>query len=466
MASFMQSKEFEHFCHDVFDNLPIAVDFLDWDGKIIYMNEVFLDFLNLRQDEVKGRLVTDVNPTSKFLETLKTKRANIAERHVFPNGRQAIVHRIPIFDEEGNVIGGFGMLLFHDIEEVKELAEKYEKLDKELKLYKNEIAKINTTKYRLSDIYGVSKEINNCKRKVKKIAKVNSNVMILGESGVGKELFAHSIHNESSRNKGPFVTINCSAIPESLLESELFGYEEGTFTGAKKGGNIGKFELANGGSILLDEIGDMPYHMQVKLLRVLQEKEVIRIGGKNPIPIDVRIICATNKNLEEMLEKGTFREDLYYRLNVLTLEIPPIRKRREDIPILINKFLIEFYQETGIYRNIPDIVMKRLKEYDWHGNVREIRNVVERMCVNSDGTNIGISDIPKYVLNKSLEKKYKDKKGLKEIVESVERNVIIEVLKDSKGNKSKAAKALNIPRATLYRKIEDYNIDEKTFLDL
>lgn len=206
--------------------------------------------------------------------------------------------------------------------------------------------------------------------------------------------------------------------------------------------------------------------MQVKLLRVLQEKEVIRIGGKNPIPIDVRIICATNKNLEEMLEKGTFREDLYYRLNVLTLEIPPIRKRREDIPILINKFLIEFYQETGIYRNIPDIVMKRLKEYDWHGNVREIRNVVERMCVNSDGTNIGISDIPKYVLNKSLEKKYKDKKGLKEIVESVERNVIIEVLKDSKGNKSKAAKALNIPRATLYRKIEDYNIDEKTFLDL
>lgn len=318
----------------------------------------------------------------------------------------------------------------------------------------------------MSDIYGVSKEINNCKRKVKKIAKVNSNVMILGESGVGKELFAHSIHNESSRNKGPFVTINCSAIPESLLESELFGYEEGTFTGAKKGGNIGKFELANGGSILLDEIGDMPYHMQVKLLRVLQEKEVIRIGGKNPIPIDVRIICATNKNLEEMLEKGTFREDLYYRLNVLTLEIPPIRKRREDIPILINKLLIEFYQETGIYRNIPDIVMKRLKEYDWHGNVREIRNVVERMCVNSDGTNIGISDIPKYVLNKSLEKKYKDKKGLKEIVESVERNVIIEVLKDSKGNKSKAAKALNIPRATLYRKIEDYNIDEKTFLDL
>lgn len=135
MASFMQSKEFEHFCHDVFDNLPIAVDFLDWDGKIIYMNEAFLDFLNLRQDEVKGRLVTDVNPTSKFLETLKTKRANIAERHVFPNGRQAIVHRIPIFDEEGNVIGGFGMLLFHDIEEVKELAEKYEKLDKELKLY-------------------------------------------------------------------------------------------------------------------------------------------------------------------------------------------------------------------------------------------------------------------------------------------------------------------------------------------
>lgn len=461
LASFINNSEFLKFCHDVFDNLPISVDFLDGEGKIIYMNDVFLDFLGYKRDEVIGRVVTDVNPTSKFVETLVTKRASIAQRHVFPNGKEAIVHRIPIFDEEGNVVGGFGMLLFEDLEQMKEIADACERLDKELKLYKNELAKLNITKYTLSDIYGVSKEIENCKSKVRKVAKVNSNVMILGESGVGKELFAHSIHNESDRKNGPFVSINCSAIPENLLESELFGYEEGAFTGAKKGGNIGKFELATGGTIFLDEIGDMPYHMQVKLLRVLQEREVVRVGGKTPISIDARIVCATNKDLEKMVAEGTFREDLYYRLNVLNLEIPPLRERKDDIPVLIEKFLAEFYKETGIYRKVPKNIMERLKEYDWRGNVRELRNVVERMCVSAEETNITINDIPKYIINKSFGKGYKSNKGLKEIVESLEKDVIIEVLNDCDGNKSKAAKILNIPRATLYRKIEDYKIEEK-----
>lgn len=460
MSSFMRSKEFLMFCHNVFDQLPISVNFLDNEGKIIYMNDAFLNFLQLSRNEVIGRLVTKVNPTSKFIETLENKRASIAQKHIFPEDKEAIVHRIPIFDEEGELVGGFGMLLFENMEKVKELAERLDKLDKELKLYKNEIAKLNTAKYNLFDIYGKSKEINSCKKKVKKIAKVKSNVMILGESGVGKELFAHSIHNESKRISGPFVSINCSAIPENLLESELFGYEEGAFTGAKKGGNVGKFELANGGTIFLDEIGDMPYYMQVKLLRVLQEREVVRVGGKNPIPIDARIVCATNKNLEEMVEQGEFREDLYYRLNVLNLEIPPLRERKDDIPILIEKFLGEFYKETGIYRKVPDNIMERLKEYEWQGNVRELRNAVERMCVSADETKITINDIPKYIIKKSFKQSNYGKKGLKEIVETVEKEVILEVLKDSKGNKSRASKILNIPRPTLYRKLEEYNIDD------
>lgn len=465
MASFLESRDFKSFCHSVFGSLPISVDILDKNANIIYMNEAFLDFLKLKEEDVIGRLVTDVNPTSKFPETLQSKRASIAEEHVFPNNKPAIVHRIPIFDDEGEVIGGFGMLLFEDIEKAKDIAEKYAEINKELALYKNELAKINTTKYTLEDIYGISDEINISKSKVKKIAKVNSNVVILGESGVGKELFAHSIHNESSRSQGPFVTLNCSAIPENLFESELFGYEEGAFTGAKRGGNIGKFELAHGGTIFLDEIGDMSHPMQVKLLRVLQEKEVLRIGGKSPIRLDVRVICATNKDLVKMVEEGTFREDLYYRLNVLTLEVPPLRKRREDMAILIEKFLGEFYKETGLYRKVPKNVIDKLSKYDWPGNIRELRNVVERMAVSSEGVNITTGDIPRYILEKSLVSNYKTNQvGLKNIVESVEKDVIIQMLKEAEGNKSRAAKKLNIPRATLYRKMEEYGIDDKQYM--
>ncbi|MCF6463523.1 sigma-54 interaction domain-containing protein [Clostridium sp. Cult1] len=465
MASFLESRDFKSFCHSVFGSLPISVDILDKNANIIYMNEAFLDFLKLKEEDVIGRLVTDVNPTSKFPETLQSKRASIAEEHVFPNNKPAIVHRIPIFDDEGEVIGGFGMLLFEDIKKAKDIAEKYAEINKELALYKNELAKINTTKYTLEDIYGISDEINISKSKVKKIAKVNSNVVILGESGVGKELFAHSIHNESSRSQGPFVTLNCSAIPENLFESELFGYEEGAFTGAKRGGNIGKFELAHGGTIFLDEIGDMSHPMQVKLLRVLQEKEVLRIGGKSPIRLDVRVICATNKDLVKMVEEGTFREDLYYRLNVLTLEVPPLRKRREDMAILIEKFLGEFYKETGLYRKVPKNVIDKLSKYDWPGNIRELRNVVERMAVSSEGVNITTGDIPRYILEKSLVSNYKTNQvGLKNIVESVEKDVIIQMLKEAEGNKSRAAKKLNIPRATLYRKMEEYGIDDKQYM--
>ena len=465
MTSFLQSADFKSFCHNVFGTLPISIDILDKDANIIYMNDAFLDFLKLKKEDVIGKLVTDVNPTSKFPETLKSKRASIAERHIFPGNKPAIVHRIPIFDEEGEVIGGFGMLLVETEEQARDIAEKYIEINKELVLYKNELAKINTTKYNLDHIYGTSNEINIAKSKVKKIAKVNSNVVILGESGTGKELFAHSIHNESQRADGPFVTLNCSAIPENLFEAELFGYEEGAFTGAKKGGNIGKFELAQGGTIFLDEIGDMSYSMQVKLLRVLQEKEVLRIGGDSPIKVDARVICATNKDLEKMVEDGTFREDLYYRLNVLTLEVPPLRERKEDIPILMDKFLGEFYKETGMFRKTTKNVINRLCKYDWPGNVRELINVTERMAVSAEGVNITIDDIPKYIFRDSIEKDYrKGQVGLRRIVETVEKDLIIEILREAKGNKTKAAEKLNIQRATLYRKMEEYNIEDEDYM--
>lgn len=460
MAAFLHSKDFMKFCHKVFDNLPIAIDFLDKDGRMMYINKAFKDFLGITDKEVTGMMVTEVNSTSRFLEVLHSKQAEIAWRHKFPNGRDAIVHRIPIIEDDGELLGGFGVVLFQDYNELETVMEKYRILDRQLKLYKNEIARMNPAKYSLNDIIGNTPEMIKCKEKVKKVAKFNSNVLILGESGVGKELFANAVHNESQKKDMPFIGINCSAIPENLLESELFGYEEGSFTGAKKGGNMGKFELANGGTIFLDEIGEMPYHMQAKLLRVLQEKEIERIGGKNPIKLDVRVICATNRNLEEMVKKGKFREDLYYRLNVLTIEVPPLRKRKDDIPLFIDKFMGEFYRESGLFRHTPENVMEILKNYSWPGNIREIKNVVEKICVNSEDANISINDLPPYIINSSVKEKLIDRQaGLGKIIESVEKEVILQTLKECGNNKSEAAKKLNIPRATLYRKIEEYGLE-------
>lgn len=461
MADFLDTKEFLEFAHETFDTIPIPVDFLDRHGKIIYMNRAFADFLKIPLDSIVGVLVTDVNPSSKFMETLKTKKADIAMRHVFPSaGKEAVVHRIPILNKEGDLLGGFGMVLFEEVDHMKEILQKNEILHKELRMYKNEIAKLNKAKYTIEDIIGNSSAIVQCKKQLKKFANINFNVLILGESGVGKELFAQALHNLSDRQDQPFVSINCSAIPENLLEAELFGYEDGSFTGGKKGGNIGKFELANGGTIFLDEIGDMPHYMQAKLLRVLQEKEITKIGGKKPLPIDVRVISATHKDLGAAIKEQKFREDLYYRLNVLTIEIPALKKRKEDIIFLVNTFLNAFWKESGLYRKISQQAIDLLVEYDFPGNIRELKNIINMLCANSDESEIGINDIPKYILNNSLSERVKSTGlGLNEIIQSVEKEMITNSLIESGFNKSIAAQKLKIPRITLYRKIKEYGID-------
>lgn len=459
MKNFINSKEFIAFCHSAFDNIPIAIDFLDKDGRMIYINKAFSDFLQIPIKNMIGKLVTEINPTSKFLLALNEKKADIAVRHVFPNDREAICHRIPIFDNNGELMGGLGMILFEKVNEMKEILKKCEILDKNLTLYKNEIARLNSAKYTLSDIIGNAKPMTLCKKKVRKITNLNLNVLISGESGVGKELFAQAIHNESNRAHMPFVSINTSAIPENLLESELFGYEEGAFTGAKSGGNIGKFELANGGTIFLDEIADMPYYMQAKILRVIQEKEIVRIGDNKPIPIDIKIISATHKNLEKMVANNKFREDLYYRLNVLNLEVPPLRERTEDIPELSENFLMEFNKEYGFYRKLSKNAMDILKSYSWPGNVRELRNVLGKACVNADNTIITANDLPANLFIDSIVKDNKNDSGFYNIIKKVEKQLIKNALTQSNNNKAEAARILQIPRMTLYRKIEDLKID-------
>lgn len=310
-----------------------------------------------------------------------------------------------------------------------------------------------------------------------KAALGNGNILIQGESGTGKELFAQAIHNRSSRSKGPFVAVNCGAIPRDLIGSELFGYAEGAFTGAKKGGKPGKFELASGGTIFLDEIGDMPFEQQVALLRVIQEKRVIRISGEKVIPIDVRVVCATNKNLFKAMNEGNFRQDLYYRLNVISITIPPLRERREDIALLFKYFLIKMDKKWEEHlQNIDPLVMEYLMKYDWHGNVRELQNMAERIDHITQGYNVLVEYLPENIIknyNRDINEGYaivaqEEVFTINEIVkyskkekEEKEGYEIFRLLKQEKGNISKAAKNMGISRSTLYRKMKKYKISKK-----
>lgn len=305
-------------------------------------------------------------------------------------------------------------------------------------------------------------------------SKTNANVMILGESGTGKELFARAIHNESSRKDKPFVALNCAAIPRELINAELFGYVEGAFTGAKKGGSLGKFEIADGGTLFLDEIGDMPLELQATLLRVLQEKEITRVGSHRPIPIDVRIIAATNKNLnQEIAYNGSFRSDLYFRLNVFTIELIPLRCRINDIPELAMHFIQELACETGLsYKSFSPEALRLLSQYSWQGNIRELNNVIERAFYLAEGSAAITSDhLPQYIVQ-NLQEAVNDHpavpshsphsldhiKNFKKISDDKERTLYIQTLMKWSGNISKTAKDLGISRTTLYRKLEEYNI--------
>lgn len=324
---------------------------------------------------------------------------------------------------------------------------------------------LSNVRYSFDDIIGESREIKKCIELAKKISLSNSSVLILGESGTGKELFARAIHNESKRVKNNFIAINCGAIPDTLLESELFGYEGGSFTGAKKEGNPGKFEIANGGTIFLDEIGDMPLNLQAKLLRVLQDREIVRIGDSRPIPIDVRIIAATNKDLEELISEGLFRRDLYYRINVIPIKIPPFRDRKEDIKVLSEYLLKKHSALLGkMIEGIDTEVMMILKKYNWPGNVRELENVIEYAVNMETGKELTAESLPSY-LTGNTENEYEEPEvyemSLKDSSNMSERNKIISALRlfeDNTKGKKECAKYLKISLSTLYRKLKEYDI--------
>ena len=437
------------------------------DGVVVVDEAGTVKKVNIIVEQIFGKTAAEMLDKS-ILDLVGNKSpcaVRLLERHEVYNDIEVLVDTdagrvhclssgTPIVDDQGAFSGG--VILIRPMEKIQKLINRFSG---------------SQASFRFSDIIGQSPELLKSIHLASLAAGGKSNILLEGESGTGKEVFAQAIHNQSTRNNGPFVAINCGAIPRELIASELFGYGEGAFTGAKRGGRPGKFELSSGGTLFLDEIGDMPLDQQVALLRVLEEHSVTRIGDDKIIPVDVRIICATNKDLREEVEKGNFREDLYYRLNVVSIRIPPLRKRRDDIPLLFNHMLNSIGQEWhSQIKYVPPDVMKRLKQYDWPGNVRELQNVVERIISINDGESVRLEHLPDSILNfkcdplmqliESIENEaLSDREKRRQIFWEKEKQKIINLLLEHGGNISRVARELSISRSTLYRKMRQYNIN-------
>lgn len=445
---------------DVLDNAYQGFVLVNEEGKIIKWN--YEKLFGIKEEDALGRYVEDVIENTRLHVVLKTGKKELYDVQRI-QGHDMIASRTPVI-KDGKVIGAVGTVLFKDIKEVTDLAKRLKILESTVDKYKSEISKMYHANYSFDDIITQNNHMLELIDISKKAANSGSTILIEGESGTGKEYFAHAIHEESNRRLAPFIRINCAAIPHELLESELFGYEAGAFTGAKREGKIGKLELANGGTVLLDEISSMPMSMQAKLLRVLEEREFERIGGNTSIKIDIRLIACTNEDIEHLVSINKFRQDLYYRLNVVKIKIPPLRNRLDDIPCLCENILNKQIQSVGLTsKTVTDRAIFALKLYSWPGNVRELRNILERAANVSIGNYIDIQHLPDYISEKlNDEVKKGDIHTLKYKLAETEINAIIEALKYCKGSRTEAAKLLGIHRTALYKKLENYGIDIKT----
>ncbi len=421
---------------------------LDRKGIVTYINERGARILSIDKHKSIGRHIKDLVPFEPVvMKVFKTGRGYKDKEYILENVAGQKMHLLktatPIRDEEGNITGVID--IFKEIKYVRKIVNKMVG------------ARANFT---FDDLIGEDEKLNECKRVAKIAAKSSSSILIEGESGTGKELFAHSIHNASNRREGPFIAINCAAIPKELIESELFGYSAGAFTGGVKGGRPGKFELADGGTIFLDEIGDMPIGTQAKLLRVLQDRKVVRVGGDTVFNVDVRIISATNKNLAEECKLNNFRWDIYYRLNVLTINIPPLRERISDISDITTHLIEKINKRLGTnVQGITKEALAILEVNEWKGNVRELENLLERAINICKGEKIGVEYLPEVYRNKA-ECAVGEKEVGGEIITlgAMEKIMIEKSLNHFRGNISKTSRALDVSRNTLYNKIEKYGI--------
>ena len=457
------SKELmEFYMNEALENVG-SVAIIDKDFRMVYINDKYADSLGIDKLKSLGKPVSEVIDNTNMTNVARTGHPELGVLYS-RNGVNFIINKFPL-TRDGEFMGIVGISTFQDDEKVASLRVRLDNLSKELNYYKEKNHRQNAAKYSIDDIISKNETMLHLKSLVYKVASTKSTVLISGESGTGKELFAHSLHALSNRSNMPFQRINCSTIPENLIESELFGYEKGSFTGALKEGKLGEFEVANGGTIMMDEIDSLPLALQSKLLRVLQEKEIRRIGGKETIDIDVRMIFTTNKDLINMVKRGEFREDLYYRINVMNIAIPPLRDRKEDIPGIVDRFIHKFNQELGMrVTGITSEAIKLLMSYSWPGNIRELENHIERAFIYSPGGMLGVEHfnlnnfVPVETSNEKAAVLNTDGRKLKDIVSEVEKKAIIEAMTKFSGNKKRAAEALGVDRSVFYEKMKKYEI--------
>ena len=441
-----------------------CVALTDSTGRYIYQNKGWYDRRRKNGENEEAPYPWDILKQSRVQEVIRTKKRVIG--HIMDSGGVPIgVNYYPIFKD-----GEFAGVLIHTfmtgMTSAKYFADKVEQLSRELDEVREANRRLSRASYGIANIIGESDAIVSLKEEIARVARTSSNVLIEGETGVGKELVAHAIHDLSRRRRARFVRVNCAAIPENLMETEFFGYAEGSFTGAKKGGKMGKFELASGGSLFLDEVNLLPDVMQPKLLRVLQEHEIDRVGGTETVPIDTRLIAATNVRLMDLVRNNKFRQDLYYRLNVITIRIPPLRERKEDIPILVRALLakLNFQMQMEISGVTPG-VMELFMSYDWPGNIRELQNVLEHAMNFADDT-IELRHVQDYMTQMSLGTEYTRPETaytarLETLAggrEDAERTMIERAIEECGGNRKAAADKLGIARSTFYRKLQKYGL--------
>lgn len=432
---------------------------IDEQGIIRIITDYYCRESGLSKQEVLGRKVEEVFPTTRMLEVLHSGKPIIADIWEL-GGKSQIVSRVPI-TLSGSIIGAAGFNIFRYLDDAQGFAHRISNMFSQLKYYKEEVKRLSSAKYSLASIVGKSDAILEAKEQVRMVATNSIPVSISGETGTGKELFAHAVHQESSRREFPLVRVNCASIPENLLESELFGYEEGAFTGARKSGKPGKFELADKGTLFLDEISELSWVAQAGLLRVLQEKELERVGGVDTIAVDVRIISATNLSLGELVSQGKFRKDLFFRLDVFPIHIPPLRERMEDLEPLVEYFINQYNQEAGgPIEGISGEAMARLHKYHWPGNVRELNTVIERACIDTGAGIITIDNLLRFAGPKARADNHPKYQGfdLAKAREEAEKQTILRAIKACRGNKTQAAQLLGLSRSALYYKMEQYQL--------
>lgn len=448
----LEFKKIQGELSAILNSMQEAIEVADINGTIKYVNPAFSRITGIPEEERIGKNIFELSPDGALATVLKTGKMVFGQRTKVGGCKADVVSISTPIIVDGKMEGG--VVVFQHFSDMMNLMGELKKSTTIIENLTDKLGQVTTSKYTFSDIIGYSTEMKKCINLAKKSAQSDSTVLLLGESGTGKELFAHAIHAFSLRRENPFIKVNCAAIPETLLESEFFGYAKGAFTGAVKS-KIGKFELAHGGTIFLDEIGDMSLLLQAKLLRVLQEMEFERVGGNQTIKVDVRVIAATNRNLRKLIREGKFREDLYYRLNVVEITIPPLRSHKEDLPALVNNLIIKLNRKLG--KNVKGLskdAEEVLFSYDWPGNVRELENVIERVMVTADDELLTKKSLIQHVNQFRISPERNiDLMPIDQMEEMLIRKAMAKYGNSVEG-KRRAAQALNISLATLYNKLK------------